>query len=129
MEFRQARAEELPELKRRLQESGGEHIDLDAARVFVAVEGGKVIGMLPLRMTWQAEPLLIFPEVDHTHKRRRTGIGLYRAALAWLGDSSQNRTGIRWLFGITRKQACKVWLQKLGWHRQYKGAATFIKYV
>lgn len=128
MEIRQARAEEIPLLAQRLAETEGEQVNLNTARIWVAVEDGVILGMLPLRLVWQAEPLLIFPEVQNTSKRRRAGFGMYRAAIAWLG-STDNKTGIRWLFGITRKKAVAGWLAKLGWHRQYKGAQTFIKYV
>jgi hypothetical protein len=126
VEIRQARAEELPLLAVRLAESGGEQIDLQTARVFVAVEDGQILGMLSLRMTWQAEPLLLFGE--NTQKRRRAGIGLYHAMGAWI-QGPDNRSGIRWLFAITRKKAVMGWLGKLGWFRQYKGAATFLKYL
>ena len=128
MEIRQARAEEIPYLKQRLAESGGEQIDLDSARVWVAVEDGKILGILPLRLLWQAEPLLIFPEVENLFTRKRCGLGLYRAALDWLG-SRENKTGIRWLFGITRSKAVEGWLRKLGWLHQYAGAKTFLKYA
>lgn len=129
MEIRQARAEEIPYLKARLAETPGEQIDLDTARVWVAVDEGQIIGLLPLRMLWQAEPLHIFPEVANKHKRRLAGLALYRAATGWLADPKQNRTGIHWLFGITRSDAVAGWLQKLGWFQQYVKAKTFLKYV
>lgn len=128
MEFRQARADELIYLKYRLNKTDHEQIDLDRARVFVADQDGTLRGMLCLRLVWQAEPLLIFDEVEKKSERRRAGYGMYRAALKWL-SSTENRTGIRWLFGITRSAAVERWLLKLGWLRQYVGAKTFIKYV
>lgn len=115
-------------LMQRLKDSGGEEIDLNSARVWVAVEHEQIIGMLPLRMCWQAEPLLVFPEVTGTHKRRRAGFGMYRAMMAWIAGP-ENRTGIRWLFGITRSDAVARWLGKLGWFHQYAGAKTFLKYM
>jgi N-acetylglutamate synthase-like GNAT family acetyltransferase len=128
MEFRQARAEEIPYLRDRLSDSDGEQIDLAAARVWVAVEEGAIVGMLSIRMVWQAEPLLVFAEVKNTNTRRRAGLGLYCAMEAWLcGDD--NRTGIRWLFAITRNGATGGWLEKLGWLRQYIGAKTYLKHM
>jgi hypothetical protein len=129
MEIRQALACEIPFLKEKLSESKGEQIDLDSARVWVAVEDGKIIGMLPLRLIWQAEPLLIFPEINERMTRRRAALMLYRESMKWLGNRSLNRSGIYWLFGITRSLAVMRWLEKLGWLRQYRGAATYVKYL
>lgn len=126
MEIRQARQDELPLLKDKLAESKGEQIDLSRARVWVAVEGGEIIGMLPLRMCWQAEPLLLWGGNRVT--KSRAGLLIYRAMEQWL-RGPENVTGIRWLFAVTRKRATAKWLPKLGWHRQYKGAQTFLKYV
>jgi N-acetylglutamate synthase-like GNAT family acetyltransferase len=128
VEIRQARADEIPYLQARLAETEGEQINLNTARTWVAVEDGKLIGMLPLRMAWQAEPLHIFPEVTRDAQRRRAGLLMYRAATSWIADRSQNKTGIHWLFGITRSKAVAGWLTKLGWHQQYIGAKTFLKY-
>lgn len=128
MIVRQARQDEIPELKQRLRESGGEEIDLDSARIWVAVEDGHILGMLSLRMMWQAEPLLVFPEVRNKHQRRRAGLGLYQAATGWLAGP-ENKTDIRWLFGVTRSKAVAGWLRKLGWFQQYIGAKTFLKYL
>jgi hypothetical protein len=129
MEIRQARAEEIPYLKSRLAETEGEQIDLDTARVWVAVENNRICGTLSLRLVWQAEPLLIFPEVTNKMTRRRAGLGMYRAMEKWLADPTQNRTGIRWFFAVTRSKAVQKWSKALGWYRQYRGAATFLKYL
>lgn len=129
MEIRQARAEEIPYLKQRLAETEGEQVDLDAARVWVAVEGEKIQGLLSARLVWQVEPLLIFPEVRNTMTRRRAGLGMYRAFENWLADPTQNRTEIRWFFAVTRSKAVKQWAKRLGWLRQYAGAHTFLKYL
>lgn len=129
VEVRQAYAEEIPFLRAQLKKTDGEQIDLDQARIWVAVHEGKIVGMLPARMMWQLEPLLIFPEYENPITRSRAGLLLYRAAEKWLGDRSQNRTGIHWFFAITRSKAVKGWAQRLGWFRQYRGAATYIKYL
>lgn len=123
MIVRQAREEDIPYLKTKLAESGGEQIDLDTARVWVAVEDEQIVGMLAARMTWQIEPLLLWGGNQVT--KSRAGVGMYRAAEEWL----QENVGVRWVFCITRRAAVGRWLGKLGWLRQYKGAATFVKYV
>jgi hypothetical protein len=128
VEIRQARADEIPYLRERLKETEGEQIDLDTARVWVAVEGKQILGMLSARLVWQAEPLIIFPEVNNTMTRRRAGLGMYRAFEKWL-PSIENRTGIRWFFAITRSKAVMGWADRLGWFRQYKGAATYLKHL
>lgn len=127
MEIRQARADELPILKQKLAEAEGEQIDLDSARVWVAIDQGNIVGMLSARMTWQLEPLLIF--ADNKMTRRRAGLSLYRAAESWLGSRQLNRTGIHSFFAVTRSRAVMGWANRLGWFRQYRGAATFLKYL
>lgn len=127
MEIRQARGEELPELKQHLKDSGGEEIDLDLARCWVAVEGGRIVGMLPVRLMWQMEPLLLF-EGSKT-QRSKAGLLMYRAACEWLADRGQNRTGIHWFFAVTRSERVKKWAERLGWFRQYRGSAMFIKHL
>ena len=127
MEVRQARAEEIPFLKLKLAESGGEQIDLDRARIWVAVENGEIVGMLPARMVWQLEPMLVFSKNKITNSR--ACYGLFAAAQAWLADRNLNRTGIYWFFCVTRSKAVKAWAGRVGLLRQYKGATTYIKYL
>jgi hypothetical protein len=127
VEVRQALAEELPRLKDLMAASPGERIDLNKARVWVAIEDGEIIGVLPARMCWQLEPLLLFKGNKIT--RSRAGLLLYRAAETWLGDRAQNRSGIHWFFAVTRSKAVKGWANRLGWFRQYRGAWTFLKYL
>lgn len=129
MEVRPATGDEIPFLRAQLKKTDCEQIDLDQARIWVAVEDGVLIGMLSARMCWQLEPLLIFPEHENTITRSRAGLMLYRAAAKWLGDRNLNKTGIHWFFAITRSKAVKGWAQSLGWFRQYRGAATYIKYL
>lgn len=129
MEIRQATAAEIPYLKTRLAQTDGEQVDLEEARVFVAIEEGAIIGMFPLRMVWQGEPLLIFPECANKITRSRATYLLFDRACAWLADKTQNRTGIRWFFGITRSPAVIGWADRIGLRRQYEGAATFTKFL
>lgn len=129
MEFRQARADEILYLKQRLEESDGEIVDLDKARTWIAIDKGQIVGMLPLRMVWQAEPLLIFPECQNKITRSRATYGLFAAMQRWLGDRTQNKTGVHWFFGITRSQAVIDWSKRIGLHRIYEGAAMFVKHL
>lgn len=127
VEIRQARADEIPFLKQKLAETEGEQIDLDSARVWVAIDQGSIVGMLSAHMCWRVEPLLIF--ADNKMTRRRAGLALYRAAESWLGNRLLNRTGIHHFFATTRSKAVIGWANRLGWFRQFRGAATFLKYL
>jgi hypothetical protein len=129
MEVRQARADEIPYLKERLAQAPHETIDLDKARVFVATENDQIIGVLPLRMVWQAEPLVVFPEVKNNMTRRRATTSLLKGAEAWLADRNLNRTGIHWYFAIIRKRAAQLAAPRMGLWRIYKGAAHFVKHL
>lgn len=129
MEFRQARAEELPYLQTRLDEANSEDVGIDTARIFVAVQDGQILGVLAARMVWQLQPLVIFPEVGNKATRRRAGLGMFKVAQEWLGSRSLNRTGIHWFFAVTRSRPCMKWLVSLGMFRQYRGTATFLKYL
>lgn len=128
MEVREARSDEIPLLKEKLAASDMERIDLDAARVWVALEEGAIVGFVSLRMVWQMEPLYIFPECRKRMARRRAIYGLYREASAWMGDRKRNLSGIHWMFAITRNLEVRRWMVAMGWHRQYKSAATYIKH-
>ena len=127
MEVRQARSEEIPFLKQKLSESGGEQIDLDKARIWVAVEKGEIVGMLPARMVWQLEPMLVFSQNKITNSR--ACYGMFAAAEKWLADRNLNKTGIHWFFAVTRSRAVKAWAPRIGLHRIYKGAVTFVKHL
>lgn len=129
MEIRQAFAEEIPYLRSRLEPLPHELIDLDKARVFVAVENEEIIGVLPLRLVWQAEPLVIFAEVKNKMTRRRVTVSLLRGAEEWLADRKRNLSGIHWYFAIIRKRAAKLAAPNMGLWRIYKGAAHFVRYL
>jgi len=129
MEIRQARSDELPYIKARLDAGNSEDIGIDTARLFVAVENEQIIGVLAARMCWQLQPLVIFPEVRNKATRRRAGLGMFKAAQEWLGNRNLNRTGIYWFFAVTRSRPCMRWLTSLGMFRQYRGSAHFLKYL
>lgn len=129
MQARPARADELPYLRTRLAESEHEQVDLDAARVWVAEEDGRVVGLLAARMVWQIEPVYLFPEVTNKVRRSRAFYRLYRAFEAWLADRAANRSGVHWFFAVSYSSAVKAWAARMGYHRIYKGAATFVKHL
>jgi hypothetical protein len=127
---RQARADELPYLRERLAEMPHEEIDLEAARVFVEVADDDTIrGVLPARMVWQLEPLVVFPEVGNTMTRRRITRALLKGAETWLADRNLNRSGIHWYFAIIKKRAARLAAPRMGMWRIYRGAAHFVKYL
>lgn len=128
IQARLATLAEIPELLRRIEESGGVFVDLYRTPVWIAVEGEKIVGLLAAELTWQFEPLLMFPEIDSKAVRRRACYRLYRAAEAWMCDPRRNITGIYKAFAVTRKFGVRGWAKKMGWYHQFKRAPMFIKY-
>jgi hypothetical protein len=125
---RAARPEDLAYLAARLRESGGEQIDLQRTPCWVVEEHGEILGLLPIRLVWQFEPLLVFPEVKLQASRRRACMLLYAAAEAWIADRSLNQSGIYWAFAITRRVAVRSWAKAMGWRPQYRRAPMYIKH-
>jgi hypothetical protein len=125
---RAARPDELPFLMEKLRESGGEVIDLYTTPCWVAEVDGAIVGLLPIRLWWQFEPMYVFPEVKNKATRARACYGLYRAAEGWILDRNLNGTGIRRAFAITRRMAVRGWAKQMGWLHQYKRAPLFIKH-
>lgn len=109
-----------------MEQSGGVFVDMHRTPVWVAVEDGKIIGLLGAELIWQFEPLLMFPEVKSKAVRRRACYRLYRAAESWM-QGPENITGIYRAFAITRKFAVRGWAKKEGWLHQFKRAPLFIK--
>lgn len=102
-------------------------VDLNRTPCWVAVEGDKIVGLLAAELTWQFEPLLMFPEVKSKAVRRRACFDLYRAAEAWMQDPSRNITGVYKAFAVTRMLAVRSWAKKMGWLHQFHRAPLFIK--
>jgi len=125
---RAARPEDLEYLTQRLKESGGEMIDLWKTPCWVVEEDGVILGLLPIRLVWQFEPLMVFPEVKRKASRRRACMLLYNAAEDWLRDRDLNRSGIFWAFAITRRVGVRTWAKAMGWRHQYKRAPMYIKH-
>jgi hypothetical protein len=127
IEARLATLSEIPELLDRIKQSGGVFVDLYRTPVWIAVEDGVILGLLAAELTWQFEPLLIFPEIRNKAARRRACYRMYRAAEAWMCDPTRNITGVYKAFAVTRMFKVRCWAEKMGWLRQYRGAATFVK--
>lgn len=122
--IRPAVPEDYPFLTERMEAAGGEVIALGEAPCWVAEQDGRIVGFLPLRAVWQMEPLIVLSGQKIT--KSRAALLLYRAAEVWIADRN-NGSGVHWYFTITRSPAVKAWAKRLGWFRQYKGAALYIK--
>lgn len=127
MNIRLATASEIEELR----PHAGAFGDLVEGRTWVAEEGGQIIGFLPLRLCFLAEPLMLLPKVRNVSKitRSRAALLLYLTAEAWIRDPSENWTGIAWLFAITRARSVKSWSNRLGWTRIFTKAAFYVKHL
>jgi hypothetical protein len=121
---------DIPYLHQRMKELGSEFVDLNTMPSWVATDDeGKILGVLPARLVWNLEPLLIFPEVTNKLTASRAALGMFRAAEAWLSDPSKNITGINWYFIKTYSEAVKGWAKRLGWFEQWVGATFYIKHL
>jgi hypothetical protein len=130
MPIRHVVPEDIPYLQQRMKQLGSEFIDLNRTPAWVSTDdSGNIQGVLAARLTWQLQPLLIFPEVENRMTRRRSSLGLYRAAEAWISNRLLNTTGIHWFFAVTRSEGVISWAKKLGWFQQYIGTTFFIKHL
>ncbi|MCU1247095.1 MAG: hypothetical protein JWQ49_124 [Edaphobacter sp.] len=130
MPIRHVHPNDIPYLQQRMKELGSEFIDLHTTPAWVATDhSGNIIGVLPARLVWNLEPLLIFPEVKNKITASRAAVGLFKAAEAWLSDPKKNVTGITWYFVKTRSEAVKGWAKRLGWFEQWVGATSYIKHL
>ncbi len=129
LSIRHVEPKDFESLRQRLKENHSEALDLERMPCWIAEDDGKVIGVLGARLVWQLQPLLIFPETKNKITRSRACFHLYRVATAWLGNRDLNRTGIHWFFAVTYSKGVKAWAKRLGWFRQYKGTAFFIKHL
>jgi hypothetical protein len=125
--FREAREDEKPYLAERLSQTEHEQVSLE--HCWVAEQDGKLVGMLPIRLVWQAEPLVIFPEVKNNATRRRAMLGLYITMETWIGDRVRNTSGVHWYFAVMYSRTVQGWAQRLGLWRIYRGAATYCKHL
>lgn len=109
-------------LRQRLSET--EHEQVDVLHCWVAEENGLILGMLPGRLVWQLEPLILFPEVTNTLTRSRAALGMYLTAERWIQQQP-----VRWFFVVTRSRAVQGWAKRLGWWRMYRGMHTYVKHL
>lgn len=125
--IRQARTDEFPYLSEQL----GPTVELVEGRVFVSEMDGVLVGVLPLRLVWNCEPLLLLPAAAKLPKitKSRTMLLLYLACEDWIRDPMRNKLGPRWLFAVTRSKAVKDWSKRLGWFRIFKGSNFYIKHL
>jgi hypothetical protein len=118
MKTRLARPDELPALQERLKDMAGvDQYTIDLNRVPVSVvedDEGNIIGLLPIRLIWNPEPLLIFPEVENKMTRRRAALSLFRSAEDFIADPVRNQTGIHNYIAYTVHDDVKAWAPRLG---------------
>jgi hypothetical protein len=89
----------------------------------VAEQDGQLCGMLPLRLIWQAEPLMIWTE--NQSLRRRIALGLGRAVESYVGNRTINKTGIYSYFFVTNEPEWGKLAEHSGCLRLYRECATY----
>jgi N-acetylglutamate synthase-like GNAT family acetyltransferase len=125
---RPARAEELPYLQQRLNETKHEKVMLSQTILHVVEQDGKVIGFLPARFFgWQLEPMVIFPEVRNKSTRRRACYLLAKATTDWIADRAKNKTGIYTYWFVTKNSFFAKLAKSWGCFRIYKRTQMFAK--
>src|SRR5882762_780038 len=124
--IRQARTDEFPYLAEQL----GPTAELVEGRCWVADLNGELVGVLPLRQVWNAEPLMLLPTKNKLPKitKSRTMLLLYVACEDFIRDTTRNKLGPRFLMVFTRSKAVSLWSYRLGWLRCFKGSAIYIKH-
>lgn len=115
---------------------GYEQLDLSKSVVFIAEDDvdGMRCGMLAARLVWQLEPLILFPEFERTSSpmsKRRATYALARAFEKYLGDPTQNRTGLRFFFAVIENvnQRMQHAAENFGWRWIYRKTKVFGKDV
>lgn len=126
---RPARAEDLPFLQAKINESDQEKVNLSQAFVFVVEEDGEPIGLIAARLGWmQIEPAYIWGGKT-TSSKRRAMYQLYAAMKDWIADRSANRSGIHSFWFVTKSDAVAKWAEKMGCLEIYRGCRMFGKDV
>jgi hypothetical protein len=122
---RPARAEDLPFLQQKINESNEEQVNLAQAFVFVVEEDGEIIGLIAARLGWfQIEPAYIWGGKTKNAKRRAM-FQLFHAMKSWIADRTRNRSGIHSFWFVTKDDAVAKWAEKVGCLEIYKGCRTF----
>lgn len=125
MLIRPAKASELDYLTERLIASDHEKVDLKRGLVWVAEDEGKIVGMLPLRLIWQAEPLFLFDELENKTSRRRAAFLLALEMESFVGDRVRNKTGIHSYFAVIKDEIFKALAKRWGLLHIYKTCETW----
>lgn len=125
--IRQARTDEFPYLAEQL----GPTVELVEGRVFVSELDGALVGVLPLRLVWNCEPLLLLPAAAKLPKitKSRTMLLLYLACEDWIRDPMRNKLGPKFIMAITRSKTVRYWSGRLGWLPCFRGASIYIKHL
>ncbi len=124
---RPARADELPFLQGKINESDQEKVNLSQAFVFVVEEDGEVIGLIAARLAWmQLEPAYIWGGKTKNAKRRAM-FHLYTAIRDWIADRSKNQSGIHSFWFVTKSDAVAQWAEKMGCLQIYQGCKMYAK--
>lgn len=122
---RPARADELPFLQGKINDSDQEKVNLAQAFVFVVEEDGEVIGLIAARLGWfQIEPAFIWGGKSKNAKRRAMH-QLFFAMRNWIADRTRNLSGIHSFWFVTKDDAVADWAKKVGCLEIYRGCRTF----
>jgi hypothetical protein len=122
---RPARQEEIPYLRAQLALTDHEQVDLMRGFVWVVEEDGEIVGMLPLRLIFQPEPMLIFDKLKNKHSRRKAAFLLAEAMEKWIGDRSQNKTGIHSYFAVIKDKTFEALARHWGALRIYRDCRIY----
>lgn len=134
--IRPASVGELPMLQQIINDSTEEkvklYVEVDTPEgkkiiplvvLYVGEQDGQICGMLPLRLIWQAEPLMIWQ--GNQSLRRRIALGLGRAIESYIGNKAINTTGINSYFFVTNEKEWGMLAEHFGCVRLYRGCATY----
>jgi hypothetical protein len=122
---RPARADDLPFLQEKINDSDQEKVNLAQCFVFVVEEDGEPIGLIAARVGWlQIEPAFIWGGKTKSAKRRAL-YKLFSAMRGWIADRALNKSGIHSFWFVTKDEDIATFVQKLGCLEIYKGCRTF----
>ena len=116
--------EDLIYIREKLRQAKLEFSDVDKRIMFVIKHNGVVSGCIAARLVFQIEPLYLTPEFLKDAPPitvRRAVFKLCKSICAWLGDRTQNRTGISWTFAfIPKSKEMQEYVQEYGFIPVYK---------
>lgn len=122
---RPARADDLPFLQQKINDSDQEKVNLAQSVVFVVEEDGEPIGLIAARVGWlQIEPAFIWGGKTKNAKRRAM-FQLFQEMKSWIADRARNKSGIHSFWFVTKDDAVAKWAEKVGCLEIYQGCRTF----